>query len=61
MAALYVSESSVKSSLDAIQVHGAAGFLTEQLERGTHDYDESSLYSGASEIRRNIVTRGLCI
>jgi alkylation response protein AidB-like acyl-CoA dehydrogenase len=35
MAKLFVSESFVKSCLDAIQVHGGAGFMTElELERG---------------------------
>jgi L-prolyl-PCP dehydrogenase len=60
MAKLYVSESFVKSSLDAIQVHGGAGFLTElELEREMRDSVGSTLYSGTSEIQRNIIARGL--
>jgi len=48
---LYASESFVKSCLDAIQVHGAAGFLTElELEREMRDSIGSTLYSGTSEI-----------
>jgi len=62
MATLCVSESLVKSSLNAIQVHGGAGFLTElELERGMRDSIGSALYSGTSEIQRNIVARGLRI
>jgi alkylation response protein AidB-like acyl-CoA dehydrogenase len=60
MAKLYVSESFVKSCLDAIQVHGGAGFLTElELEREMRDSVGSTLYSGTSEIQRNIIARGL--
>lgn len=62
MAKLYVSESFVKSSLDAIQVHGGAGFMTElELERELRDSVGSTLYSGTSEIQRNIIARGLRI
>ena len=62
MAKLYVSESFVQSCLDAIQVHGGAGFLTElELERELRDSVGSTLYSGTSEIQRNIIARGLRI
>jgi hypothetical protein len=60
MAKLYVSESFVKSCLDAIQLHGGAGFLTElELEREMRDSVGSTLYSGTSEIQRNIIAQGL--
>jgi L-prolyl-PCP dehydrogenase len=60
MAKLYVSESFVKSCLDAIQIHGGAGFLTElEFEREMRDSVGSTLYSGTSEIQRNIIARGL--
>jgi alkylation response protein AidB-like acyl-CoA dehydrogenase len=62
MAKLYVSESFVKSCLDAIQIHGGRGFLAElELERELRDSVGSTLYSGTSEIQRNIVARGLRI
>ncbi len=62
MAKLYVSESFVKSCMDAIQIHGARGFLTEfELEREMRDSVGSTLYSGTSEIQRNIIARGLRI
>src|SRR4029453_13216794 len=62
MAKLYVSESFVKSCLDAIQVNGGGGFLTQlQLEREMRDSVGSTLYSGTSEIQRNIIARGLRI
>lgn len=62
MAKLYVSEAFVESCLDAIQIHGGSGFLTEcQLERELRDSVGSRLYSGTSEIQRNIIARGLRI
>jgi alkylation response protein AidB-like acyl-CoA dehydrogenase len=62
MAKLYVSESFVKSCLDAVQIHGASGFLTEfEIERELRDSVGSTLYSGTSEIQRNIIARGLRI
>jgi alkylation response protein AidB-like acyl-CoA dehydrogenase len=61
-AKLYVSESFVKSCLDAIQIHGGSGFMTElELERELRDSVGSTLYSGTSEIQRNIIARGLRI
>ena len=60
MAKLYVSESYVKSCLDAIQVFGGYGYMTElQLERDLRDSVGGTLYSGTSEIQRNIIARGL--
>jgi alkylation response protein AidB-like acyl-CoA dehydrogenase len=51
-----------KSCLDAIQIHGGAGFLTEvELEREMRDSVGSTLYSGTPEIQRNIIARGLRI
>jgi alkylation response protein AidB-like acyl-CoA dehydrogenase len=60
IAKLYVSESYVKSSLDAIQIFGGYGYMTEQeVERDLRDAVGSTLYSGTSEIQRNIIARRL--
>lgn len=60
MAKLYVSECYVKSCLDAVQVFGGYGYMTElQVERDLRDSVGSTLYSGTSEIQRNIIARGL--
>jgi alkylation response protein AidB-like acyl-CoA dehydrogenase len=60
IAKLYVSDCYVKSSLDAIQTFGGYGYMTEQqLERDLRDAVGSTLYSGTSEIQRNIIARGL--
>lgn len=60
LAKLHVSESFVKSCLDAVQVFGGYGYMTEmQIERDLRDSVGSTLYSGTSEIQRNIIARGL--
>jgi alkylation response protein AidB-like acyl-CoA dehydrogenase len=59
---LYLSESWIKSCLDAIQIHGGYGFTTEyELERDLRDSIGSTLYSGTSEIQRNIIARYLSL
>ena len=60
MAKLHVSQSFVQSSLDAVQVFGGYGYMTEQqIERDLRDAVGSGLYSGTSEIQRNIIARAL--
>ncbi len=57
---LYISESYVASSLDAIQIHGGYGYLEEYgMERELRDAIGSRLYSGTSEIQHNIAARAL--
>jgi alkylation response protein AidB-like acyl-CoA dehydrogenase len=58
LAKLYLSECFVQSSLDAIRVHGGYGYMTEyQVERELRDAVGGTLYSGTSDIQRNIVAR----
>jgi len=60
IAKLYLSECWVQSCLDAIQIHGGYGYTTEfELERDLRDSVASTLYSGTSEIQRNIIARFL--
>lgn len=60
MAKLWTSESFTKSCLDAIQIHGGYGYMTElPYERELRDSVGGTLYSGTSEIQRNIISRGL--
>jgi alkylation response protein AidB-like acyl-CoA dehydrogenase len=60
VAKLYVSDCYVKSSLDAVQIFGGYGYMTEQqVERDLRDAVGSTIYSGTSEIQRNIIARGL--
>jgi hypothetical protein len=60
MAKLFVSESLVKSALATVQIHGGYGFVTEyEVERALRDAVGSTLYSGTSEMQRNIIARWL--
>ncbi len=60
LAKLYLSESWVHSCLDAIQIHGGYGYTTEyEVERDLRDAIGGTLYSGTSEIQRNIIARYL--
>jgi len=60
IAKLHVSDCFVKSSLDAVQVFGGYGYMTEQqVERDLRDAVGGTLYSGTTEIQRNIIARGL--
>jgi alkylation response protein AidB-like acyl-CoA dehydrogenase len=59
-AKLFLSEALVQSSLDAVQVHGGYGYMTEyEVERDLRDAVGSRLYSGTSEIQHALVARGL--
>lgn len=58
MAKLYVSEAWVASCQDAMQIHGAYGYLSEsELERELRDALASRLYSGTSEIQRQVIAQ----
>jgi alkylation response protein AidB-like acyl-CoA dehydrogenase len=60
MAKLYLSECSVQSSLDAIQIFGGYGFTKEcEIERDLRDSIASKIYSGTSEIQIKIIARSL--
>lgn len=58
MAKLYLSECFVQSSLDAIRIHGGYGYMTEfGVERDLRDAIGGTLYSGTSDLQRNIIGR----
>lgn len=62
IAKLYISESYVQSSLDAIQIHGGYGYSTElDFERHLRDSVAGKIYSGTSEIQKNIIAQFLGI
>jgi alkylation response protein AidB-like acyl-CoA dehydrogenase len=53
---LFLSDAYLHSSLDALQVHGGMGYMEEsELEREVRDAIGSRIYSGTSDIQRNIV------
>lgn len=60
MAKLFISETFVENSLAAQQVHGGQGYMAEgEVERDVRDALASRIYSGTSDIQRNIIARCL--
>jgi alkylation response protein AidB-like acyl-CoA dehydrogenase len=60
VAKLHVSESLVANCQDAIQIFGGYGYMVEQqIERELRDAMGSTLYSGTTEIQRNLIARCL--
>jgi len=57
MGKLFVSENLKKLCLEAIQIHGAYGYMKEyEIERELRDSIASTIYSGTSEIQKNIIS-----
>lgn len=57
---LFVSESLVRSALDTVQVLGGYGFMAEYgAERALRDAVAGTIYSGTSEMQRNIIAKWL--
>jgi alkylation response protein AidB-like acyl-CoA dehydrogenase len=59
LAKLAVSEAAVASALDAIQIHGAIGTTSGEIERFLRDSIPARVFSGTSEIQRNTIARVL--
>lgn len=56
MAKLYLSEAFVQSSMDAIRIHGGYGYMSEfEVERDLRDAIGGTIYSGTSDIQRNLI------
>jgi alkylation response protein AidB-like acyl-CoA dehydrogenase len=56
LAKLYLSECYLQSSLDALQIFGGYGYMSEyELEREVRDAIGSRIHSGTSDIQRNII------
>jgi alkylation response protein AidB-like acyl-CoA dehydrogenase len=57
IAKLYVADACIQSCMDAIQIHGGYGYMTEyQIERELRDAISGKIYSGTSEIQRMIIS-----
>ncbi len=56
IAKAYVSEACIQTCLDAIQIHGGYGYMTEyELERELRDAIAGKIYSGTTEIQKMII------
>jgi alkylation response protein AidB-like acyl-CoA dehydrogenase len=60
MSKLYTSETAVDVTDEAIQVHGAAGYVSDHpVERYYRDARVFKIYEGTSEIQKNIISKTL--
>jgi alkylation response protein AidB-like acyl-CoA dehydrogenase len=60
LAKLAVSEAAVQSGLDAVQLHGGLGYATELgFEQELRDAVPATIFSGTSQIQRELIARAL--
>lgn len=60
MAKLYASEVAMKSTVEAVQVHGGYGYVKEyHVERLMRDAKITQIYEGTSEIQRLVIGRSI--
>jgi butyryl-CoA dehydrogenase len=60
MAKLFASETAMRVTTDAIQVHGGYGFIREyQVERHFRDAKITQIYEGTSQIQKLVIARHL--
>ena len=60
MAKLFASETAMRVTTDAIQVHGGYGFMKDYpVERFFRDAKITQIYEGTSQIQRLVVARSL--
>jgi alkylation response protein AidB-like acyl-CoA dehydrogenase len=60
VAKLYASQAAIQSEMDALQIHGGYGYMTElEIEREVRDSLGGTLYSGTSEIQRVLIASSL--
>ena len=60
MAKLYASEVAMKTTIEAVQIHGGYGYVKEyHVERLMRDAKITQIYEGTSEIQRLVIGRAL--
>jgi alkylation response protein AidB-like acyl-CoA dehydrogenase len=58
MAKLYASEVAMRTTIEAVQIHGGYGFVKEyHVERLMRDAKITQIYEGTSEIQRIVISR----
>lgn len=58
MAKLFASDTAMKTTVEAVQVHGGYGFVKEyHVERMMRDAKITQIYEGTSEIQRVVISR----
>ncbi len=60
MAKLFASETAMKTTVEAVQIHGGYGFVKEyHVERMMRDAKITQIYEGTSEIQRIVISRSI--
>ncbi len=60
MAKLYAAEMAMKTTIEAVQIHGGYGFVKEyHVERMMRDAKITQIYEGTSEIQKIIISRAI--
>ncbi len=60
MAKLFASEVAMKTTIEAVQIHGGYGFVKEyHVERLMRDAKITQIYEGTSEIQRIVISRSV--
>ena len=60
MAKVFASEVAMKTTIEAVQVHGGYGYVHEyHVERLMRDAKITQIYEGTSEIQRMVIARGI--
>jgi alkylation response protein AidB-like acyl-CoA dehydrogenase len=60
MAKLFASEVAMRTTVEAVQIHGGYGYVKEfHVERLMRDAKITQLYEGTSEIQRIVISRGI--
>lgn len=60
MAKLFASETAMKTTVEAVQIHGGYGFVKEyHVERMMRDAKITQIYEGTSEIQRMVISRDI--
>jgi alkylation response protein AidB-like acyl-CoA dehydrogenase len=60
MAKVYASETAMKNSIEAVQIHGGYGFVKEyHVERLMRDAKITQIYEGTSEVQRIVISRSV--
>ncbi|MBT6013487.1 MAG: acyl-CoA dehydrogenase [Flavobacteriales bacterium] len=60
MAKVFASETAMKTTIEAIQIHGGYGFVKEyHVERLMRDAKITQIYEGTSEIQRIVISRSV--
>jgi len=60
MAKLFSSEVAMKTTVEAVQIHGGYGYVKEyHVERLMRDAKITQIYEGTSEVQRIVIARGI--